>query len=178
MLGGLLAEARPDQMRRCGFATWPWGSARRGRGIETVDDEQIAFGVVECREGCNALEVIERGKRVHLVIVDLVPGDVPAGAVGLDANRQVHRAEVVADGGKTCHQGQLGAADREDERVVVDGNGTPQRIAISRPLGYGLDASAAEAMKRWRFAPGMKGGSAVATGVVLEQQFTLINPPR
>jgi TonB family protein len=63
-------------------------------------------------------------------------------------------------------------------RVVVDGNGAPQRVAVSRPLGYGLDASAAEAMKKWRFAPGMKAGAAVATGVLLEQQFTLINPPR
>ena len=63
-------------------------------------------------------------------------------------------------------------------RVVVDANGAPQRIAVSRPLGYGLDASAAEAMKKWRFAPGVKAGSAVATGVVLEQQFTLVNAPR
>ena len=42
-------------------------------------------------------------------------------------------------------------------RLVVDANGVPQRIAISRPLGYGLDASAVEAMKKWRFAPGTKG---------------------
>jgi TonB family protein len=56
-------------------------------------------------------------------------------------------------------------------RLVVDANGVPQRIAVSRPLGYGLDASAVEAMTKWRFAPGMKDGSPVATGVVVEQQF-------
>jgi periplasmic protein TonB len=44
-------------------------------------------------------------------------------------------------------------------RVVVDASGVPQRIAISRPLGYGLDTSAVEAMTKWRFAPGMKDGN-------------------
>jgi len=63
-------------------------------------------------------------------------------------------------------------------RTVVDTAGVPQRITVSRPLGYGLDASAVEAMTKWRFAPGMKGGSAVATGVAVEQQFSLVNPPR
>lgn len=63
-------------------------------------------------------------------------------------------------------------------RLVVDASGVPQRIMVSRPLGYGLDASAVEAMKKWRFAPGMKDGSAVATGVVVEQQFSLMPAPR
>jgi TonB family protein len=63
-------------------------------------------------------------------------------------------------------------------RVVVDAGGVPQRIAVSRPLGYGLDASAVEAMTKWRFAPGMKDGSAVATGVAVEQQFSLMAAPR
>jgi TonB family protein len=63
-------------------------------------------------------------------------------------------------------------------RLVVDSEGTPQRIAVSRPLGYGLDASAVEAMTKWRFAPGTRNGSAVATGVVIEQQFSVVNPPR
>ncbi len=63
-------------------------------------------------------------------------------------------------------------------RLVVDVNGVPQRIAVSRPLGYGLDASAVEAVKKWRFAAGMKNGSVVATGVLVEQQFSLMNVPR
>jgi TonB family protein len=58
-------------------------------------------------------------------------------------------------------------------RVVVDANGVPQRVKIARPLGYGLDASAVEAVEKWRFVPGMKDGRAVPTEVVVEQQFTL-----
>jgi TonB family protein len=63
-------------------------------------------------------------------------------------------------------------------RLVVDASGVPQRISVARPLGYGLDASAVEAMTKWRFAPGTRNGSAVATGMVIEQQFSLVNPPR
>ena len=63
-------------------------------------------------------------------------------------------------------------------RVVVDAGGIPQRIAVSRPLGYGLDASAVEAMRKWRFTPGMKDGNPVATEMVVEQQFSAMNAPR
>src|SRR5260370_693985 len=48
-------------------------------------------------------------------------------------------------------------------RLVVDSAGAPLRIAISKPLGYGLDAAAVEAMRRWRFSPGTRGGEPVAT---------------
>jgi TonB family protein len=63
-------------------------------------------------------------------------------------------------------------------RLVVDASGVPQRIAVSRPLGYGLDASAVEAVKKWRFAAAMKEGNVVATGVLVEQQYSLMNVPR
>jgi TonB family protein len=63
-------------------------------------------------------------------------------------------------------------------RMVVDASGAPRRISVARPLGYGLDASAAEAMAKWRFAPGTRDGSAVATGVVVEEQFSLMQGPR
>jgi TonB family protein len=63
-------------------------------------------------------------------------------------------------------------------RLVVDSTGAPLRIAIVRPLGYGLDADAVEAMRRWRFTPGIRGGEPVATGVTMEQEFTLVSAPR
>jgi TonB family protein len=63
-------------------------------------------------------------------------------------------------------------------RLVVDANGVPQRIAVSRPLGYGLDASAVEAMMRWKFSPATRDGAAVAAEVVVEEQFSLVAGPR
>jgi TonB family protein len=62
--------------------------------------------------------------------------------------------------------------------LVVDSTGAPLRIAIVRPLGYGLDADAVEAMRKWRFTPGIRGGDPVATGVTMEQEFTLVSAPR
>jgi TonB family protein len=63
-------------------------------------------------------------------------------------------------------------------RLVVDTSGVPLRIAVARPLGYGLDACAVEAMAKWRFAPGMKDGAPVAAGIAVEQQFNLVAAPR
>jgi TonB family protein len=62
--------------------------------------------------------------------------------------------------------------------LVVDSTGAPLRIAIVRPLGYGLDADAVEAMRKWRFTPGIREGDPVATGVTMEQEFTLVSAPR
>jgi TonB family protein len=59
-------------------------------------------------------------------------------------------------------------------RMVVDSTGTPLRIVIARPLGYGLDASAVEALTKWRFSPGTRAGTAVAAGMVVEEQFNLV----
>jgi TonB family protein len=63
-------------------------------------------------------------------------------------------------------------------RLVVDSAGAPLRIAISKPLGYGLDAAAVEAMRRWRFSPGTHGGEPVATAVAVEQEFKLMSAPQ
>jgi len=114
---GLLAEAGSKHAGDEGFAVAARWSAGDG-GIEAVEDEEVALGIVECGEGGDALEMVHGGKGVHLVVFNLVPGDVPAGMVGLDADGQVHGAEVVADGGQTGHERELRAADGKDERVM------------------------------------------------------------
>jgi TonB family protein len=63
-------------------------------------------------------------------------------------------------------------------RLVVNPAGAPLRIAISRPLGYGLDAAAVDAMRKWRFSPGRRDGDPVATGVAVEQDFKLVGTPQ
>ena len=115
---GLLAEAGLEKAGDDGFAV---AAARNFAGdgwVETVENQEVALGIIESGKGGDPLQVVHGGEGFHLVVVDLVPGDVPAGMVGLDADGKVHGAEVVADGGKAGHEGELGAADREDERVV------------------------------------------------------------
>ncbi len=41
-------------------------------------------------------------------------------------------------------------------RLVVDVDGVPQRIAVARPLAYGLEEQAVEAVAKWRFTPAMR----------------------
>jgi TonB family protein len=55
--------------------------------------------------------------------------------------------------------------------VVVDAEGVPQRIVVARPLGYGLDEQAAEAVARWRFEPATRGGGPVACSIVVNIDF-------
>ena len=58
--------------------------------------------------------------------------------------------------------------------IVVDANGMPRDIHVVRPLGLGLDEKAIEAVSKWRFRPGMKGGRAVATQAQVEVNFRLL----
>ena len=58
--------------------------------------------------------------------------------------------------------------------IVVDSNGLPRDIHVIRPLGLGLDEKAIEAVSKWRFRPGMKGGRPVATQAQVEVNFRLL----
>jgi periplasmic protein TonB len=58
--------------------------------------------------------------------------------------------------------------------IVVDQNGLPRDIKVVRPLGLGLDQKAIEAVMKWRFRPGMKGGRAVAVQAQVEVSFRLL----
>lgn len=58
--------------------------------------------------------------------------------------------------------------------IVVDANGMPRDIHVIRPLGLGLDEKAIEAVMKWRFRPGLKGGRPVATQAQVEVNFRLL----
>jgi TonB family protein len=58
--------------------------------------------------------------------------------------------------------------------IVVDEHGLPRDIKVIRPLGLGLDQKAVEAVQRWRFVPGRKGGRPVATQATVEVSFRLL----
>jgi TonB family protein len=58
--------------------------------------------------------------------------------------------------------------------IVVDEHGMPRDIHVVRPLGLGLDEKAIEAVMKWRFRPGLKGGHAVATQAQVEVNFRLL----
>jgi hypothetical protein len=142
---GLLAKTGLEEARERQFAVATRG---RGRGgVKAIEDEEVAFWIVQGWKGSDALEMVHGAEGVHLVVFNVVPGDVPAGAIGLDADGEIHGAKIVADGGKTCHKGQIGAADGEDERImgVVGGDdamdlggGTGEGVVGSMDVVEGL----------------------------------------
>ncbi len=57
--------------------------------------------------------------------------------------------------------------------TIVDAQGNPQRVQVVRHLGKGLDQKAVEAVKQYRFRPGMLRGEPVAVEVNIEVNFRL-----
>ncbi len=53
---------------------------------------------------------------------------------------------------------EYGIAGMERLRIVVDASGTPRQMAIARPIGFGLDEKAVEAVKNSHFKPAMING--------------------
>ncbi len=68
---------------------------------------------------------------------------------------------------KRRFQGTLGL------NVVIDNTGKVRNIAIAKPLGMGLDESAANAVAKWRFAPAMHDGRPVPVALYIEVDFHL-----
>ena len=55
---------------------------------------------------------------------------------------------------------------------VVDTQGVPQEVCILKPVGYGLDVEAAEAVSQYRFQPATKNdGTPVAVRVSIQVAF-------
>ncbi len=55
--------------------------------------------------------------------------------------------------------------------LLVGEDGVPQNVKVVRGLGLGLDEKAIEAVKTWRFKPGVKEGKPVAVAAQVEVNF-------
>jgi TonB family protein len=62
--------------------------------------------------------------------------------------------------------------------IVVGEDGSPSEIKVSHSLGLGLDENAIEAVKQWRFQPGLKDGKPVRVIASIEVRFRLDDPPQ
>jgi protein TonB len=59
-------------------------------------------------------------------------------------------------------------------QLVVDATGRAREIHVVRSLGLGLDEKAIEAVNKWKFRPGYKGGQAVSVQATIEVNFRLL----
>jgi TonB family protein len=55
--------------------------------------------------------------------------------------------------------------------LIVGADGSPRNVHIERPLGMGLDEKAMDAVRQFRFKPGMKDGQPVACEISIEIAF-------
>ena len=59
-------------------------------------------------------------------------------------------------------------------KVIVDKSGKARDITVVKSLGMGLDEKAIEAVEKWKFKPGMKGGEPVNVQAQIEVNFRLL----
>lgn len=57
--------------------------------------------------------------------------------------------------------------------AVIGADGKPQEVVVGRPIGFGLDESAAETIRKATFQPAMKDGKAVPVLLDLVVQFRI-----
>jgi TonB family protein len=60
-------------------------------------------------------------------------------------------------------------------RAVVEGDGTAGEIAVARPIGFGLDENAVDAIRKAKFEPAMKDGKPVPVLLDLSVQFRIFS---
>jgi len=64
-----------------------------------------------------------------------------------------------------------GISGRALYRTVIGADGTPTEIAVVRPIGFGLDEKAVEAIRKAKFEPAIKAGQPVAETLDLAVMF-------
>jgi outer membrane biosynthesis protein TonB len=68
---------------------------------------------------------------------------------------------------------KFGIAGMELLRTVVDANGVPRQMAIARPIGFGLDEKAVEAIKNSHFRPATLNGQPIPVIIDLVVTFRI-----
>ena len=58
--------------------------------------------------------------------------------------------------------------------IIVDTEGRPRDIRVTRSLGMGLDEKAIESVMKWRFKPGLRGGQPVNVRATVVVNFRLL----
>ena len=55
--------------------------------------------------------------------------------------------------------------------AVINAQGIPEDVQVSKPLGMGLDEQAVQAAQKWRFEPAQLHGKPVAVSIIIEITF-------
>lgn len=99
----------------------------------------------------------------------------PNNAAVLRQNQVDQKARLLAafDPPSNEYAQNNGVAGMAMYHVVVGQDGKPQEIAVGRPIGFGLDENAVEAIRKASFQPALKNGRPVPVLVDLTVQFRI-----
>lgn len=86
---------------------------------------------------------------------------------GIIAPTPISRVQPIAGGARAISTREVTV----EVELVVDKDGVPHRVRVPRPVGYGVDEQAVEAVKQWRFTPGLKGGVPVNVAMAVKVKF-------
>ncbi|HEY3705942.1 MAG TPA: energy transducer TonB [Terracidiphilus sp.] len=88
---------------------------------------------------------------------------------GVSAPTVVHsiEPEFTEEARQANYQGGVSIA------LIVDAQGNPQNVHVTRHASYGLDQKAVEAVKQYKFRPAMYQGHPVAVQIVIDVAFHL-----
>ena len=89
---------------------------------------------------------------------------------GVTAPQLLHKIdpEYSEEARKAKHQGTV------ELYVEIEPDGKAHKILVRRSLGLGLDEKAIEAVRLWRFKPGLKDGRPVTVGAFVSVNFRLL----
>jgi TonB family protein len=114
---------------------------------------------------------------VALALAAMVSASAQSNGTGLiQPPLLVNRAPVVLRRVSPEHSAAARRARIEGTVVLyieIGTDGRPRDIRVIKPLGYGLDEKAVEAVRRWRFRPGVMDNRRVATRSTIEVTFRL-----
>ena len=88
---------------------------------------------------------------------------------GVSAPQVIHsvQPEFTQEARNASYQGSVSI------QLIVDAQGNPQNVHVTRHASYGLDQKAVEAVRQYRFHPAMYQGHPVAVQIVIDVDFHL-----
>jgi TonB family protein len=95
----------------------------------------------------------------------------PVYKVGKDVTAPVVLKSVEAKFPKSGHDAKMGFHAIVIVRLVVDAEGSPRDVQISRSYNADFDAEAVKAVQQYRFKPAMKDGKPVSVAISIEVDF-------
>lgn len=120
----------------------------------------------------NHLENSQPGMPATSVRLTPAPG-APVAASAPGATDSPARALLEVNPSYTADAMQRKIEGRVDLQVTVQPDGTVSDAIVVRSLDPELDAEALKAVKKWRFAPALRGGQPVVATVPVQMHFTL-----